>query len=342
MESNVIIENEHYVLTVSAQCIPLSLLHKRSGQECLSTQSDLALFSVTQPRPYNNEIKLAYPNKRTTYQANRVRREGSRLLVGFEIIPYEAVIELRETPAYISFKLCEFIIHPGDYDEVMCFSPPPVESFRILQLAIRNRKNFGQWLNVVWDEEIAVNILATCPEAIIDAERRADYRVLTADALKEVKLKGTEAALITVEKDQLLDCIDQLEQDYNLPRGVQSRSEEYIRMSSYKAFRVTPETVDQHIRYCKQCGFKMMTIYCTAIYAGESGEYVQTIEVSGILASDNPVVDVVLDASKDTALSQLEDWSCVSKIEISDGSVTVYCFEEKPTSAIEIRLLCVR
>jgi len=273
MESNVIIENEHYVLTVSAQCIPLSLLHKRSGQECLSTQSDLALFSVTQPRPYNNEIKLAYPNKRTTYQANRVRREGSRLLVGFEIIPYEAVIELRETPAYISFKLCEFIIHPGDYDEVMCFSPPPVESFRILQLAIRNRKNFGQWLNVVWDEEIAVNILATCPEAIIDAERRADYRVLTADALKEVKLKGTEAALITVEKDQLLDCIDQLEQDYNLPRGVQSRSEEYIRMSSYKAFRVTPETVDQHIRYCKQCGFKMMTIYCTAIYAGESGEY---------------------------------------------------------------------
>ena len=75
---------------------------------------------------------------------------------------------------------------------------------------------------------------------------------------------------------------------------------------------------------------------------GESGEYVQTIEVSGILASDNPVVDVVLDASKDTAPRQLEDWSCVSKIETSDGSVTVYCFEEKPTSAIEIKLLCVR
>ena len=75
---------------------------------------------------------------------------------------------------------------------------------------------------------------------------------------------------------------------------------------------------------------------------GESGEYVQTIEVSGILASDNPVVDVVLDASKDTAPRQLEDWSCVSKIETSDGSITVTCLEEAPTVALPIQLKVVR
>ena len=277
MNSNVIIENEHFVLNVSAECIPLSLRHKASGEECLVTQCELALFSVTQPRPYNNEVKLAYPNKRTTYQANRIRREGNRLVVGFEIIPYEAVIEIWETSKYISFQLSEFIIHPGDYSETMCFSPPPVESFRILQLAVKNRKNFGQWLNVVWDEQVAVNVLAACPEAIIDAERRTGYRVLTADALKEVKLKGTEAALITVEANHLLDCIDQLEQDYDLPRGVESRRGEHIRGSSYFVSQLSPETVDQHIHYCKQCGYGMMTIYYNAFYGGEGywhcGEY---------------------------------------------------------------------
>ncbi len=76
--------------------------------------------------------------------------------------------------------------------------------------------------------------------------------------------------------------------------------------------------------------------------AAETGEYVQTIEVQGILATDNPIVDVVLDASKDTALSQLKAWSCVSKIETSDGSITVTCLEEAPTVAIPIQLKVVR
>ena len=65
----------------------------------------------------------------------------------------------------------------------------------------------------------------------------------------------------------------------------------------------------------------------------ETGEYVQSVEVAGILATDNPIVDVVLDALKDTALSQLEAWSCVSKIETSDGSITVTCLEKAPTVA---------
>ena len=49
----------------------------------------------------------------------------------------------------------------------------------------------------------------------------------------------------------------------------------------------------------------------TDLENGESGEYVQTIEIPGILASGNPVVNVVLDAQKDTAPRQLEAWSCV-------------------------------
>ena len=76
--------------------------------------------------------------------------------------------------------------------------------------------------------------------------------------------------------------------------------------------------------------------------AAETGEYVQSVEVAGILASDNPIVDVVLDSSKDTALSQLEAWSYISKIETSNGSITVTCLEEAPTIAIPIQLKVVK
>ena len=84
MYPDIILENKHFRLTIGGDCCAKSLVHKASGQECLDTSEDIPLFSVTQPRPYNNEIKLAYPNKRTTFQANRVRMEGDRLIVGFE------------------------------------------------------------------------------------------------------------------------------------------------------------------------------------------------------------------------------------------------------------------
>ena len=74
----------------------------------------------------------------------------------------------------------------------------------------------------------------------------------------------------------------------------------------------------------------------------ESGEYTQTVAVTGILASDNPIVDVFLDSSKTVALQQLEAWSYISKIETADGSITVTCLEEAPTVAIPIQLKVVR
>ena len=75
--------------------------------------------------------------------------------------------------------------------------------------------------------------------------------------------------------------------------------------------------------------------------AAETGEYIQTVVVNGILATDNPIVDVVLDTAKNTALSQLEAWSLISKIETSNGSITVTCLEEAPTTAIPIQIKVV-
>lgn len=265
MNKDIILENGQLRLTVGPDCIAKSLIHKASGQECLAAGEDIALFSVTQERPFNNEVKLAHPNKRTSFQANRIRREGDRLIIGFEITPFEAVVEVRETDEYIAFTLSDFIVHPTDY-EGLRMSPPPVAEFRLLQLPVKNRRYFGEWLNVSWDESAAVNVLATSPYARIDAERRIGCRIMTADAVRGIKLRGTGAALIACPSDHLMDAIDVLECDFDLPRGVQSRRGEKLNASAYHSGDVTPDTVDEHIKYAKMGGFRMMLLYYSSIF----------------------------------------------------------------------------
>lgn len=270
MNKDIILENSQLRLTVGPDCIAKSLIHKASGQECLAAGEDAALFSVTQERPFNNEVKLAHPNKRTTFQANRIRREGNRLYIRFEIVPVEAVVEIHEAPMYIAFTLADFIVHPGDYDGLR-MDTPPVSELRLLQLPVLNRKNFGEWLNVSWDDEVAVNVLATSPYARIDSERRKGCRILTADAVRGIKLKGCGAALICTASGSLMDAIASLEEDYDLPRGVESRRSPSINRSAYWSTGVTPDTVDTHIAYAKQAGFRHMLIYYPAIFEGGYG-----------------------------------------------------------------------
>ena len=264
------IENEQFCLTVGSDAIVRSLICRANGEECLAEGVSLPLCSVTQHRPFNNEIKLAHPNKRMTFNANRIRLEENRLIVGFELIGYEAVIELNVKPQYVAFKLADFIV-PYEAFGHLCMTPPPVAEFRILQLPVKSRAKFGEWLNVAWDDAVAVNVLATSPHARIEGEKRGDYRIMSADAVQGVRIRGTEAALICCAKDALMDNIDAFEEDYSLPHGVKNRRSSPLNASLYWVFDMTPANVDAHIARAKQGGFSMMLIYYTCLYAGGGG-----------------------------------------------------------------------
>lgn len=75
---------------------------------------------------------------------------------------------------------------------------------------------------------------------------------------------------------------------------------------------------------------------------GASGEYSQTVNVTGLLATDTPTIDIVLSDTVSTAKSQIEAYSCVSRITTADGAMTVYCYDTEPTVAMNVQLLCVR
>lgn len=123
-KENIVIENEQVRLIISHDGTAESLVFKPMNEECLRLGENISLFSVTQERPYNNEVKLAHPNKKTTYRADTVYRLEDNLIVGFETIPYEAVIKVKVAAEYLRFSLEDFIVEEEDYR--VNITPPPV------------------------------------------------------------------------------------------------------------------------------------------------------------------------------------------------------------------------
>jgi flagellar biosynthesis/type III secretory pathway chaperone len=61
-----------------------------------------------------------------------------------------------------------------------------------------------------------------------------------------------------------LDNIAQIEEDFNLPKGVESRRRDIINASYYWTYEINPGNVDEHIKYAKMGGFRAMSIYYPA------------------------------------------------------------------------------
>lgn len=94
-------------------------------------------------------------------------------------------------PLYIEFTLKEFRILPLGYHYVdQWIETPPAVEFRLLQLPVKEKALFGSWLNICRDETSAVGLLGTSPHTRIDSELRGSTRLLTADAIKEIRMEG--------------------------------------------------------------------------------------------------------------------------------------------------------
>jgi len=267
---SIILENGIFRLTLSENAVAESLVLKANGEECIAKGNELPFISLTEERPYNNEIKLAHPNKRTTFQANRIRYENGKLIVGFELITFEAVVDVKIAERYMAFTLEDFIIKPEDFGG-LCMTPPPVYEFRLVQLPVKPREHFGEWLNVMWDEKAAVNVLACDPYPRIDSELRKDHRVLFGETLRDMKLKGSTVGLIVSHKDELLDAINDIEYDYDLPKGVESRRSGKLNRTYLRGREISPDTADVFIDYAKKAGIKDIVIYYSCLAADDPG-----------------------------------------------------------------------
>ncbi len=256
--TDITIENAEMKLILGNDGTAKSLIHKSSREECLMVGTKIPVFTITQDRPYDNEIMLAYPAKSKTFASDSIYRIGDDLIISFELTDYEATVGVKITDDYIGFTLNKLEYKMADFGVKR---KTRVDEFTLLQLPIKNRTHFGEWLNVLWDEKVAVNLLATDPFAKIDAKDRQGYKIFQAGGIAEVKVEGVGAALITTEKSKLLDRIDRVERDFGLPLGVESRRSKEYKNSYYELRDVTTQNIDEHIAFAKLGGFKQMVVY---------------------------------------------------------------------------------
>lgn len=73
-----------------------------------------------------------------------------------------------------------------------------------------------------------------------------------------------------------------------------------------------------------------------------AGGYSKTVAVEGILASDNPFVDLVLGEDITANEQALEAWACVSRVTTAEDSITLYANREAPIAAFTLQLKLVR
>lgn len=262
-KDDVVIENDEFRLVIGANGITKSLVSKSTGEECLFYNHQIPVSTITQERPYNNEVKLAYPCQQMTFHANSVKREGNRLLIGYDLLEYLTVVQLNVQSDYVEFKLEDFVI-PAEFGGLgVLMKDPAVWQISFLQLPLRKRTYYGDWLQVVWDERVATNISATNPFTNISATDEKEYYLLQAGAERGVKLKGASAALISSATGKLLDHIARVEEDFQLPPGVKSRRSEAYKYSYYWTHDLNPANADRHLKYAKMGGFRAMHLYYT-------------------------------------------------------------------------------
>ena len=260
----IVLENAAFRLVLNKNGYAESLINLSNGEECLSPALSVPVFTVTEDRPFNNELKLTYMNKRTVFGANSLQWDGEALTVGFELVSFQAVIKVEIKERYMRFVLVDFIADEKEFPQPMSY--PPVVELRLLQLPLPVANSFGQWMNVSHSKSSSVAVMADSQYGFADSAVYGDTRILTLDARRGFKLRGCGAALICADSDKLLDAVDDLEKDMGLPRGVESRRSKDINASMYWVDDLTPANVDEHIAYAKKGGFRMMLVYFSSMF----------------------------------------------------------------------------
>ena len=76
-------------------------------------------------------------------------------------------------------------------------------------------------------------------------------------------------------------------------------------------------------------------------WSGSAPPYTKTITVSGIKATDTPIIDVVMSGTYSTDQQRIEQWGYIYRAVTANDSITFYA-TEKPTVSLPIQIKVVR
>ena len=255
---DIVLRNDELALTIGDNGQVRSLVYRPTGEECLQPGVGAPVCVITQYRPYDNENFLMFPAKPRSFHSNKCYMSGDTLLAEFTD-PYDIVkLKVDITPSYIAFTPVDRDYRIEDYGVKR---KTELDELTIMQLPLKKRERFGEWLNVIWDDSVAVALVGTHPTTFIDSRLERDNTTLLAQTHTSVRLFGSGAALIVTRPDSVLDRMDALERDYDMPRGVESRRRPEYPMSYYELRNVTVDNIDRNIEIARKAGLKTMVVY---------------------------------------------------------------------------------
>ena len=256
--ADVVLQNDGMALTIGDDGLVKSLVQKSTGRECLQPGVDAPVCVITQYRPYDNENFLMFPAKPRSFPSNKCYMSADTLCVEFTDTYDIVKIKVDITPDYIAFTPVDRDYRIEDFGVKR---KTELDELTIMQLPLRKLDRFGEWLNVMWDDDVAIALVGTHPTTYIDSRVERDNTTLLAATHTAVKLFDSGAALMVSHPDSLLDHIDVLERDYDMPRGVESRRRPEYPQSYYELRDVTVDNIDRNIELARQAGLKTMVVY---------------------------------------------------------------------------------
>ena len=84
---------------------------------------------------------------------------------------------------------------------------------------------------------------------------------------------------------------------------------------------------------------------CTLTVAGWTGNdapYTQAVNVTGLLSTDKPILDLSVSSTVATGVDEIDDWALISKAESGAGTITFSCYEDIPTTELTVNVKVVR
>lgn len=74
-------------------------------------------------------------------------------------------------------------------------------------------------------------------------------------------------------------------------------------------------------------------------WSGSAAPYTQTIAISGILSTDTPHITPVYGSNIE---DEIQAWSLVTRATTANGSITFYCYGDKPTISLNLQIEVIR
>lgn len=195
----------------------------------------------------------------------------------------------------------------------------------------------SNWVELATPTDLVQSVNGKTGTVVLNHEDVGAVQANTAiTGATKCKITYDSKGLVTAGEDLTSQDIPDISETYE----TKSNKSDSFTASSSETYASTKALVDG---LNTKAEFKKFTATIgTSWVQGENNEYTQEITLEGILEADTPTIDLVLSDDISTARSQIEAWSCVSRITTSLGKIKIYCYDSSPTTEIPIQIICVR